>query len=204
MCHVARAVSYQSPSAWARMSIASFLGSTRNVIPVVRVRSCIFFFFSSRRRHTRSLCDWSSDVCSSDLYDLASRIPYLPYAMSWFNELLGGPAEKPTAHGPRRPAAPGPVPAPTVDPDAVRAALATVTDEEVRQRHIEELGCALAAMCRKPSLDDAPGVWAAALRHVADRSLALQWLASLNGDRWLGEVAVLGRLAEFRLAALPR
>src|SRR5260221_14377263 len=24
-------------------------------------------FFSSRRRHTRSLCDWSSDVCSSDL-----------------------------------------------------------------------------------------------------------------------------------------
>src|SRR5437588_386695 len=27
------------------------------------------FFFSSRRRHTRSLCDWSSNVCSSDLAD---------------------------------------------------------------------------------------------------------------------------------------
>src|SRR5437588_1205737 len=27
----------------------------------------VVFFFSSRRRHTRSLCDWSSDVCSSDL-----------------------------------------------------------------------------------------------------------------------------------------
>src|SRR5260370_20321529 len=26
-----------------------------------------FFFFSSRRRHTRFKCDWSSDVCSSDL-----------------------------------------------------------------------------------------------------------------------------------------
>src|SRR5207249_6182616 len=26
-----------------------------------------FFFFSSRRRHTRSKRDWSSDVCSSDL-----------------------------------------------------------------------------------------------------------------------------------------
>src|SRR5476649_2958350 len=26
------------------------------------------FFFSSRRRHTISLCDWSSDVCSSDLF----------------------------------------------------------------------------------------------------------------------------------------
>src|SRR6266571_7909774 len=24
------------------------------------------FFFSSRRRHTRLTCDWSSDVCSSD------------------------------------------------------------------------------------------------------------------------------------------
>src|SRR5699024_8667633 len=28
---------------------------------------CYFFFFSSRRRHTRSKRDWSSDVCSSDL-----------------------------------------------------------------------------------------------------------------------------------------
>src|SRR5947207_4174567 len=30
------------------------------------------FFFSSRRRHTRSLCDWSSDVCSSDLMDITT------------------------------------------------------------------------------------------------------------------------------------
>src|SRR6266511_5563811 len=30
-----------------------------------------FFFFSSRRRHTRFSRDWSSDVCSSDLDDLA-------------------------------------------------------------------------------------------------------------------------------------
>src|ERR1039458_3073311 len=27
----------------------------------------VYFFFSSRRRHTRCLSDWSSDVCSSDL-----------------------------------------------------------------------------------------------------------------------------------------
>src|SRR5712692_10805319 len=27
----------------------------------------VFFFFSSRRRHTIWNCDWSSDVCSSDL-----------------------------------------------------------------------------------------------------------------------------------------
>src|SRR5437764_14351979 len=32
-----------------------------------------FFFFSSRRRHTRYIGDWSSDVCSSDL-DLALMI----------------------------------------------------------------------------------------------------------------------------------
>src|SRR5437867_12447344 len=29
--------------------------------------SSLLFFFSSRRRHTRSYGDWSSDVCSSDL-----------------------------------------------------------------------------------------------------------------------------------------
>src|SRR5207249_8756116 len=37
----------------------------------------IIFFFSSRRRHTRSKRDWSSDVCSSDLeqlFELFSRI----------------------------------------------------------------------------------------------------------------------------------
>src|SRR5580698_11054249 len=37
-----------------------------------------FFFFSSRRRHTILTCDWSSDVCSSDLGwyngDLARRV----------------------------------------------------------------------------------------------------------------------------------
>src|SRR5689334_24643156 len=35
-----------------------------------------FFFFSSRRRHTRWNCDWSSDVCSSDLFcGLVNKIP---------------------------------------------------------------------------------------------------------------------------------
>src|SRR5256886_429537 len=32
------------------------------------------FFFSSRRRHTRFDCDWSSDVCSSDLSWPASSV----------------------------------------------------------------------------------------------------------------------------------
>src|SRR5256886_13427224 len=34
----------------------------------------ILFFFSSRRRHTRFDCDWSSDVCSSDYHGQASLI----------------------------------------------------------------------------------------------------------------------------------
>src|SRR5688572_33376436 len=34
----------------------------------------MMFFFSSRRRHTRFDCDWSSDVCSSDL----AALPTVP------------------------------------------------------------------------------------------------------------------------------
>src|SRR6266478_8957915 len=33
-----------------------------------------FVFFSSRRRHTRFDCDWSSDVCSSDLTEVVRRL----------------------------------------------------------------------------------------------------------------------------------
>src|SRR5262245_56158434 len=33
-----------------------------------------FFFFSSRRRHTRCLSDWNSDVCSSDLLKLTRHV----------------------------------------------------------------------------------------------------------------------------------
>src|SRR5215471_19502747 len=36
-----------------------------------------YFFFSSRRRHTRSLRDWSSDVCSSDLGSTPPASPCL-------------------------------------------------------------------------------------------------------------------------------
>src|SRR2546430_13407118 len=59
-----------------------------------------FFFFSSRRRHTRFDCDWSSDVCSSDLASRkalrlaiasATAAPALPRrqcfcGMSWRSE----------------------------------------------------------------------------------------------------------------------
>src|SRR5688572_32475991 len=43
-------------------------------------RKGVLFFFSSRRRHTRFDCDWSSDVCSSDLVDkrIGIQINYAP------------------------------------------------------------------------------------------------------------------------------
>src|SRR5260370_22867356 len=40
------------------------------------VFSCVLFFFSSRRRHTRFKCDWSSDVCSSDLLPIFQWLKY--------------------------------------------------------------------------------------------------------------------------------
>src|SRR6202034_4640018 len=46
-------------------------------------RSSFFFFLSSRRRHTRFDCDWSSDVCSSDLSG---------YFGEWIQDEFGLPA----------------------------------------------------------------------------------------------------------------
>src|SRR5256886_7508680 len=41
---------------------------TRDPKTLLEAIACVdCFFFSSRRRHTRLHCDWSSDVCSSDL-----------------------------------------------------------------------------------------------------------------------------------------
>src|SRR5256885_9784497 len=39
--------------------------------------SAEFFFFSSRSRHTRLQGDWSSDVCSSDLFEWLNSRPAL-------------------------------------------------------------------------------------------------------------------------------
>src|SRR5690606_40190142 len=54
----------------------------------------IFFFFSSRRRHTRFSRDWSSDVCSSDL--LGINIPLSVEATSSIAELFGFKVPIPT------------------------------------------------------------------------------------------------------------
>src|SRR5690606_40475127 len=41
------------------------------------------FFFSSRRRHTRFSRDWSSDVCSSDLFSQVAIIAILAFGMTF-------------------------------------------------------------------------------------------------------------------------
>src|SRR5699024_11280119 len=51
-----------------------------------------YFFFSSRRRHTRSKRDWSSDVCSSDLaeYESAKKSPVVAWVLWIFLGGIGG------------------------------------------------------------------------------------------------------------------
>src|SRR5699024_11982389 len=46
---------------------------------------CFYFFFSSRRRHTRSKRDWSSDVCSSDL---GKKFPFVCLQFRGQNHIL--------------------------------------------------------------------------------------------------------------------
>src|SRR5688572_32090769 len=72
-----------------------------------------FFFFSSRRRHTRFDCDWSSDVCSSDLRRPPpgtrrhAPCPALPTPSRGTRRSRSAPRRRPP---PRRAAARGPPP----------------------------------------------------------------------------------------------
>src|SRR5262245_62356727 len=51
--------------------------------------SLFLFFFSSRRRHTRCLSDWSSDVCSSDLAAAPTLERPLPQNLDAERSILG-------------------------------------------------------------------------------------------------------------------
>src|SRR2546430_10822409 len=56
-----------------------------------------FFFFSSRRRHTRFDCDWSSDVCSSDLPRLHRHREH--GSRTWIEHDRTGALRVPSPHG---------------------------------------------------------------------------------------------------------
>src|SRR5438046_9738977 len=49
----------------------------------------LYFFFSSRRRHTRLVSDWSSDVCSSDLGEVGVVVKGEPIATIRAGEIFG-------------------------------------------------------------------------------------------------------------------
>src|SRR5689334_23583935 len=58
------------------------------------LRTCSFLF-SGRRRHTIWNCDWSSDVCSSDLDDIARILRLVQGTGTALVELLAAPAAEP-------------------------------------------------------------------------------------------------------------
>src|SRR5258706_8989582 len=69
MCNLTRSALYRLVNS----ILSCFLFQAEDGIrdwSVTGVQTCVFFF-SSRRRHTRLVSDWSSDVCSSDLSEIA-------------------------------------------------------------------------------------------------------------------------------------
>src|SRR5688572_1619925 len=49
-----------------KVTVADVLAAQPVTTNLLKFMRASIFFFSSRRRHTRFDCDWSSDVCSSD------------------------------------------------------------------------------------------------------------------------------------------
>src|SRR5690554_2636763 len=60
-------------------SVPTTLPTAYDVYPLDGRHDGVYFFFSSRRRHTRCGRDWSSDVCSSDLVSRARSVSPLLY-----------------------------------------------------------------------------------------------------------------------------
>src|SRR2546430_7922909 len=67
-------------SRWIRSTLTGLA-----TVALVGLSRCGGVFFSSRRRHTRFDCDWSSDVCSSDL------TPPLLASLLFFGEDVDAP-----------------------------------------------------------------------------------------------------------------
>src|SRR2546429_1128820 len=56
----------------------------------------LFFFFSSRRRHTRCSRDWSSDVCSSDLIVQYQQYPFVSGSFAPYRLTIARPHDRVT------------------------------------------------------------------------------------------------------------
>src|SRR5690606_40381007 len=77
-----------------------------------------FFFFSSRRRHTRFSRDWSSDVCSSDLAVVAEALRHGERLVAVADAHLGAGAPV-TGQVPASPVGPHPIVGPGTGPHPV-------------------------------------------------------------------------------------
>ena len=98
--------------------------------------------------------------------------------MKWLSKLLKKPAPQPTAQPSARPGSP-----------------------QAQQAGAVSSGN---APFRPPEPQDPPQVWVKAICQAPNTEQAQTWLAGLQGDDWLGEVALGARFAEIRFAAAQR
>src|SRR5699024_7604390 len=61
---------------------------------LLQILDLYIFFFSSRRRHTRSKRDWSSDVCSSDLASVFSFAAVIAFSSKSVPTAFSAPSNK--------------------------------------------------------------------------------------------------------------
>src|SRR5256885_7417797 len=98
----------------------------------------MLFFFSSRRRHTRLQGDWSSDVCSSDLW------PTCPGQAAQTDhpwKAVTGREELPTG--------PGGSPRPGSHPDRKNSSIRTARDRKSTRLNSSHLVISYAVFCLK-------------------------------------------------------
>src|SRR2546422_4179437 len=109
----------------------------------------IFFFFSSRRRHTRCSRDWSSDVCSSDLDPSTARWWIVASAAGFAKMAPASPTM--AAPAPPMPAAraePGSTASRVPADWAVRRTGGRVVSKARSEEHTSELQSRLHLVCR--------------------------------------------------------
>src|SRR6266480_4395162 len=83
------------------------------------------FFFSSRRRHTRLPCDWSSDVCSSDLIEAGGLIAAPEPEREASSGLIGAPGVEQEESAAKEPSVESPKASPSAAATAAKTADAT-------------------------------------------------------------------------------
>jgi DNA repair protein SbcC/Rad50 len=90
------------------------------------------------------------------------------------------------------------------DVEHLRRELLTTTEPAQRVLLVERLGRALAERAQVPRAEDAPEIWIAAVALLSDKSMALSWVAEIQNEQCLSELAMRARGGEIRYAAVQR